>query len=385
MQLDSNYKTCQHCLFNETIESIAINDDGICNLCEITNQFNTQYPSGDEGKKILEETVDQIKQDGRNKSYDCVLGVSGGGDSSYLMHLLKKEYGLRILAVHFDNTWNTHMATRNIHKMCKKLDIDLYTHVVAGNQFDAATMAFVKAGLRDIEIPSDIGFAQTINAAAIKHNIKWRIDGHSFRTEGVGPLAWGFIDGRYYKDVLSQDGDLSFADTLPNLTLASQMYMWIVKRIKLFRPLYYLDITKQESRELLAQEYNWEYYGGHHLDNLHTAFFHQYYFPRKWQVNTRIVEFSALMRYQKISREEALQKVDIEVAADLSKLLRYYKNRHELSDDAFENLMLIPPNSHMQYKTYKETFERLRPIFWIMLQNNLIAQSFYEKYCLPKK
>ena len=111
MQLDSNYKTCQHCLFNETIESIAINDDGICNLCEITNQFNTQYPSGDEGKKILEETVDQIKQDGRNKSYDCVLGVSGGGDSSYLMHLLKKEYGLRILAVHFDNTWNTHMAT----------------------------------------------------------------------------------------------------------------------------------------------------------------------------------------------------------------------------------------------------------------------------------
>lgn len=377
-------KVCKDCLFDSSVSGVTISDNGICSICKISNQFSDSYPSGDKGKEILASKIEEIKKDGKGKKYDCVIGVSGGGDSSYLLHLFKVEFGLRILAVHFDNTWNTTIATTNIHKMCTALDIDLYTHVVDAKEFDDLTLSFFKSGLRDIEVPTDIGFASVINNAAIKHNVKWRIDGHNFRTEGIGPIDWVYIDGKYMLDVYKKHGGNLKLKSIPKLTLLEQLYMWIFKRTKLLRPFYYLDISKEDTRDFLEKEYGWRYYGGHHLENIHTCFFHQYYFPKKWGINTRIVEHSALMRMGLIGREEANKISQLESEQDTTHLIKYYKKRHNLTDAEFNNYMNTPANSHVNYKTYKKTFETMRPFFWLLLKKELISQSFYEKYCLKK-
>ena len=374
---------CSICLFDTSIPGVSLDSERVCNFCNTVKTFEKDYPSGRVGEQILASKIDEIRKDGVGRKYDCVLGVSGGGDSSYLLHLFVKEFDLRVLAVHFDNTWNTSIATRNIHKMCTKLNVDLHTHVVDAEEFDDLTLSFVKAGLRDIEVPTDLGFAATINKVAVEKGIKWRIDGHNFRTEGIAPLDWVYIDGRYMVDVYKKQRNKNLRLTsIPNLTLINQLYMWIFKRIKLLRPLYYLDISKEASRNILIKEYDWEYYGGHHLDNLHTSFFHLYYFKNKWHTNTRIVEFSALLRQRVITKEEAREhsmKVDEKA---LKKLIQYYKNRHELTDLEFSSLMNVEKSSHLQYRTYKKSFEFLRPLFFIMLKNELISQSFYQKYCL---
>lgn len=373
---------CRVCLFDTSIPGVELDPTGLCNLCRTVQAFEVDYPSGAEGQKILSRKVEQIRKDGIGREYDCAMGVSGGGDSSYLLHLFAKVYGLRVLAVHFDNTWNTSIATRNIHKMCTKLNVDLHTHVVNGEEFDDLTLSFVKAGLRDIEVPTDIGFAATINKAASMHGIKWRIDGHNFRTEGIAPLDWVYIDGRYMIDVYRKWSNCSYSlSSIPNLTMINQLYLWIFKRIKILRPLYYLDITKEGTRKLLMKEYDWEYYGGHHLDNLHSSFFHLYYFAKKWNTNTRIVEYSALLRQGALEKEEARELSERTDPKAIGKLVSYYKNRHGLSDKDFDDLMAIPRDTHQSYKTYKKTFERLRPLFYVMLKNELISQSFYEKYC----
>jgi hypothetical protein len=160
--------------------------------------------------------------------------------------------------------------------------------------------------------------------------------------------------------------------------------MWIFKRTKLLRPFYYLDISKEDTRDFLEKEYGWRYYGGHHLENIHTCFFHQYYFPKKWGINTRIVEHSALMRMGLIGREEANKISQLESEQDTTHLIKYYKKRHNLTDAEFNSYMNTPLNSHVNYKTYKKTFEAMRPFFWLLLKKELISQSFYEKYCLKK-
>jgi len=378
-----NKLECSVCLFDNTIPGVILDNKGVCNFCNTVKAFENDYPSGENGQKLLASKIDEIRKDGVGRQYDCVIGVSGGGDSSYLLHLFVKVYGLRVLAVHFDNTWNTSIATRNIHKMCTKLNVDLYTHVVSGDEFDDLTLSFVKAGLRDIEVPTDIGFAATINKAAIEKKVKWRIDGHNFRTEGIAPLDWVYIDGRYMLDVYKKQNNKNYSlSSIPNLTILNQLYMWVFKRIKLLRPFYYLDITKAETRDLLIKEYDWKYYGGHHLDNLHSSFFHLYYFRYKWSTNTRIVEYSALLRQGLITKDEARKESSIVDEHSLRKLIKYYKNRHELSDKEFDALMEVAKESHLKYKNYKKTFETLRPFFYILLKNQLISQSFYEKYCL---
>ena len=377
-----NIDECNVCLFDTSIPGVELDGNGLCNFCKTVKAYEVDYPSGAEGQEILRKKVEQIREDGIGRKYDCAMGVSGGGDSSYLLHLFVKEYGLRVLAVHFDNTWNTSIATRNIHKMCTKLDVDLYTHVVNGEEFDDLTLSFVKAGLRDMEVPTDIGFAATINKAASTHGIKWRIDGHNFRTEGIGPVDWVYIDGKYMMDVYRRGNNHQYSlSSIPNLTLMNQLYVWIFKQIKILRPLYHLDITKEETRDLLIEEYDWEYYGGHHLDNIHSSFFHLYYFAEKWGTNTRIVEYSALLRQGVLLKEEARTLSEKTDPKALRKLISYYKNRHGLTDEAFNKLMDVPRDTHLRYKTYKKTFERLRPLFYIMLKNELISKTFYEKYC----
>jgi asparagine synthetase B (glutamine-hydrolysing) len=184
------YEICTRCIFDKTIPNIAFDEKGVCSYCTQIDELSNRFPNDDRGALQLQEIVDEIRKSGKGKKYDAIIGVSGGCDSSYLMHLMKVKYGLRLLAVHFDNTWNSTIATENIHCMVDKLDIDLFTTVVDAEEFDDLILSHLKAGVKEIENPTDIGLATTMNVAAEKYGIKYKIDGHSFRTEGSAPMGW---------------------------------------------------------------------------------------------------------------------------------------------------------------------------------------------------
>jgi len=294
---------------------------------------------------------------------------------------MKVKYGLRLLAVHFDNTWNSTIATENIHAMTDALDIDLFTYVVDATEFDDLILSFLKSGVRDIETPTDIGLATTMNIAAEKYGVKYKIDGHSFRTEGSAPMGWIYMDAKYIQSVHRQFGKIPMK-TFPNLWLYKQLKWMLFNRIESIRPLYFLKYDKEAVKEMLTTDYAWKWYGGHHLENRTAAFFHSYFFPTRWQSDFRIAGYSAYCREGDMSREEALELMK-EPPHIEEGLVAYYKKRLNLSDEEFDCLMNLPKKHYSDFKTYKKTFERMRPFFYLMAKWNFIPWSFYIKYTIP--
>lgn len=378
-----NYQICTRCIFDtKRVSNIQFRqEDGVCSYCQQIEALQDQFPNDSRGEDALLRIVEEMKRAGRGKKYDALIGVSGGCDSSYLMHLMTKKYGLRLLAVHFDNTWNSTIATENIHRVTDKLGIDLYTYVVDAKEFDDIVLAFLKSGARDIECPTDIGLATTMNIAAEKFGIRYKIDGHSFRTEGSAPMDWIYMDARYIQSVHQQYGTVPMK-TFPNLWLYRQLKWMLLNNIKSIRPLYWLDYDKEAAKHLLTEEYGWTWYGGHHLENRATAFFHSYFIPQRWNADFRLIGFAAYCRDGRMTREEALALMS-ETPHIEDGLLEYYKKRLSLSDQEFDRLMALPKKYYCDFKTYKKTFERMRPFFWLMAKLSLVPWSFYIKYTLP--
>lgn len=371
---------CGRCLYDETVPGISFDGAGVCNYCHVHDQMDRQYPVGRSGALILEGIADRIKVAGRGHKYDCVVGVSGGADSSYLLYRMVK-LGLRPLAVHFDNTWNSPIATQNIYNVLDRLGVELYTHVVNNREYDDIYRAFLLAGVKDIEAPTDIGLAATMFQAADKFGIKYIIEGHSFRTEGIAPLGWIYMDGRYVESVHKQFGTRPM-ETFPNLTIVNQLWWALVRNIRRIRPLYYIDYHKEEAKQLLAAELGWEWYGGHHLENRFTAFWHTYFLPRRYGIDARLLGHAALVRSGQLSREAGLAALSEPIKAD-PEILELVKKRLGFTDAEFEAVLDLPHKNYWDYRTYKQTFERLRPLFWALYKLDRFPKSFYMKFTYP--
>jgi tRNA(Ile)-lysidine synthase TilS/MesJ len=327
--------------------------------------------------KVLRELASKIKEGARKRPYDVVVGVSGGTDSSYLLHLAK-ELGLRPLAAHFDNTWNSKIAVENIQNVLGKLDVDLFTHVVDNKEFCDIMRSFMLASVPDIDTASDIGLATTHYLAARKFGIKYIFEGHSFRTEGISPHGWFYMDARYISSVHKQFGKVKMK-TFPNLDLVKWLKWSGVDKIRKVRPLYYVDYRKEQAKTFLAENFGWKWYGGHHMENRTAYFTNNYYLPKKFEIDLRFSELSALIRNGQITRDEALKRIREPKPFDAS-ILEEVKTRLEFSDAEFEEVMARPRKSYRDYKTHKETFERLRWLFWVMYKCDMVPKSFYLKY-----
>ena len=371
---------CTRCVFDVNTPYITFDDAGVCNYCHTIEQLEETYPNGKEGEDILAQTVDSIKKAGKGKPFDVVIGVSGGCDSSYMV-IKAKEWGLRPLAAHFDNTWNSTTATKNIHAVLGKLDVELYTHVVNNEEFNDISRAFIRSGVIDIETPTDIALATTLYQASAKYGIKNQFEGHSFRTEGIGPLGWFYMDGKYIESVVKQYGNFKQhrLKTFPNLTFARFMKYILLNQTKKIRPIYWMDYKKSEVQKMLTEKYDWEWYGGHHLENRFTAFLHSYYAPRRFGLDTRVVGHSALVRSGQMTREEALEDLRQPFHFD-EEIVDVVKRRLGFSDEEFETIMREPTRTFQDFKTYKTRFERLRPMFYLLMKAQLVPQSFYIKY-----
>ena len=370
-------KSCQKCLYDETTPNILFDEAGICNYCRSHDELNRQYPTGEEGKKRLYRIFDQIKKEGKNKKYDCIVGVSGGCDSSYLVYMAK-DYGLRPLAVHFDNTWNSTTATENIYNVLNKLNVDLFTYVVDNKEYDDIYKSFLKAGVPDIEAPTDIGLASTLNIAAEKYKISYVLEGHNFRSEGISPLGWLYMDGKYIADIHQRFGTLPMK-TYPNMPLYKFIKWMLVNRIKKIRPLWYIDYHKDDVKKFLSDHLGWKWYGGHHLENRFTAFYHSYFIPKRFGKDFRALGYSALIRCGQMTREEGLSLMNEPPYLE-DEIVDLVKKRLDFNNDEFEKIMSLPHRTYKDYKTYKKTFENMKPFFWLMYKLNLVPQTFYMKY-----
>ena len=371
---------CSRCLYDANTPAIQFDDHGVCNYCKMNDDLSRQYPAGETGEETLGLLVERIRKEGRRKPFDVVVGVSGGCDSSYLIHRTV-ELGLRPLAVHFDNTWNSRISTENIHRVLNKLNVELFTYVVDNSEYDDILRSFMLAGLQDLEAPTDLGLATVLYLAAAKHGIKYIFEGHSFRTEGVSPLGWHYMDGKYIQSVVKRFGH--YGDhrmkTYPNLWMRSFLWYTAVCRIKKIRPLYWMKYNKKEARRMLEQEYGWQWYGGHHLENRYTHFWHNYYLPKRFGIDQRVNGFAALVRSGQMRREDGLAELRGEPPFD-DEILRLVKKRFGFSDKRFTEVMAETTRTFRDFKTYKPWFERLRPLFWLLARAELVPKSFYIKY-----
>jgi len=380
---DTGVRVCTRCIYDARVAGIAFDTEGVCNFCHQIERLRVEYQTGEPaGETKLLEIVERVRQEGRGKQYDCVIGVSGGTDSSYMLYLAK-EMGLRPLAVHYDNTWNSAIATQNIQKMLAALDIDLYTHVVDNKEADDIFKAFFLSGVAEIEASSDLGLAETLYRAAWKHGVRYVFEGHSFLTEGITPVGRNYFDGKYIQSIHARFGTRPMK-TYPLMTFSRFMFWTTVARIRKVRPFWYVKYTKEEGQAFLSDRFGWAYYGGHHLENRMAAFLHGVYLPEKFATDMRNNGLAARARMGTMSREAAWAEYNKPPVVE-EELVEYFQKRLGISSIEYAQIMSERPHAWTEFPTYKRRFERMRPLFAMLARANLVPMSFYLKYCFPAR
>lgn len=380
--LHSKIRVCSRCIYDDRVSAISFDDEGVCNYCRQVDELVELYGTGkSKGNTEFERILDEIRLAGRGKKYDCIIGVSGGTDSSYMVHQAVHEWGLRPLAVHYDNTWNSAIATQNIARVLIPLGVDLYTHVVNNQEVDDIFLAFFRASVAEIEAATDLALAEVMYRAAWKYKIKYVLEGHSFLTEGITPLGRNYFDGKYISSIHKKFGTMPIK-TYPLMDFKRFLFWTVAARIRKIRPFWYLDYNKENARAFLEREYGWTYYGGHHLENRMTAFFHSIYAPQKFDSDFRNNTLAALVRNGKLRREEAWELYNSPPFIE-EELIEYFQKRLGISKNEYASIMELPPRSWYEFPTYKKRFEKFRPLFKILVNANLVPFSFYSKYCFP--
>ena len=381
--INTALKVCSKCIFDENVASITFDANGVCNYCHQVDLLRESYGTGGpKGAEEFDRILNKVRSSSRRSRYNCIVGVSGGTDSSFMVKLLV-DWGLRPLAVHYDNTWNSAIATMNIKQVLKGTGVDLYTHVVSNKEADDIFRAFFRAGVPDLEASTDLGYAYLLRIVAAKYKIKHIFEGHSFIEEGITPLGRNYFDARYIKDIHNKYGDLKMS-TYPLMTMSRFVWSILFRRVEIIRPFWYLSYSKSEARRILEDEFGWKYYGGHHLENKMTSFYHRVYLPKKFGIDLRNNTLAAMARNGQMSRAKAWNEYVVPGAStkDIEEL---FSKRLGLDSDEYERIMQSPGNNWTQFRTYKRRFELLKPFFYICARLNLVPMSFYLKYCFPIK
>ena len=343
-----------------TDPDITFDDKGVCNHCNHHDYLVKTYLfTGDTGRTLLDSTVNKIKKEGRGKEYDCIIGVSGGVDSSFVAYSVKK-LGLRSLAVHLDNGWDSELSVKNIELLLNKLEIDLYTYVLNWEEFRDIQLSFLKASTPDTEAPTDHAIFALLHEKAREMNIRYIINGCNLRTETHLPPAWSHdnSDWKYIKSVHKQFGTMPLK-TFPHYTLLQkQLYR---RRLKWFSILNYLDYSKKDAMKILENELGWKYYGGKHYESIFTRFYQGYLLPKKFGYDKRRAHLSSLICAGETTRNDSLEvlKQDTYPPGLLEQDKEFVIKKFELTADEFENLMSLPNKTYRDYPSYGRSFDKI--------------------------
>lgn len=374
------YQMCTRCLMDTTDPDIVFEANGLCNHC--TNSIARQkllLRTDEAGQQELQTIVAQIKAEGAGKPYDCIIGVSGGVDSTYAAYIAKVKLGLRPLAIHLDNGWDSELAVSNIEKVLKLLGIDLDTHVLDWEEFKDLQVAFLRASVPDGEVPSDHAIGAAIYQVAARHGIRYSIGGGNIATESVLPTSWTYSisDWKYIQGVQAQCGTRPLKH-YPHYSLTDMIYHTIVRRFTTIRVLNYVPYVKRDVVRFLEEELGWRYYGDKHYESIYTRFYQGYILPRKFNIDKRKAHLSSLIASGQRSREEALHEMQHNPYTDeLQREDRIYAiKKLGLTEAEFDRIMTAPVKSYRDYPNYTATYQRLRRVVRLAKRLRLVPQNF---------
>jgi N-acetyl sugar amidotransferase len=348
---------------DETVPDIVFYDDGRCSCCRVYDEQRTkEIFSGDEAATRLERLVADVKEHGRGKPYDCLIGLSGGVDSSYVAYLVAKRFGLRALAIHLDNGWNTELAVANVERLVKTLNIDLTTHVLNWREFRDIQISFMKAGISNIEIPTDHAIWAVLLKTASKMGIKYIFAGNNVVTESIMPESWlyGSKDSRLIRGIHRRFGTMPMK-SYPYLTTFDYVRYLLVGGIRWVPVLNYVPYVKADAKRTLMEELGWRDYGGKHYESVFTRFFHADYLPTKFGYDLRKSYNSALVCSGQITREEALAELaNPPSPKDQREQDRVYVlKKLGLSKDEFLNIVESPNKTYRDYPNSDALWRRM--------------------------
>jgi N-acetyl sugar amidotransferase len=343
-----------------TDPEIVFDNEGNCNHCnEFLSSTAKRSYQGDKSEQELLKVVEKIKNEGKKKDYDCVIGISGGIDSCYATYILK-QYGLRPLAVHMDNGWNSEAAVKNIKNVASKLGVDYQSYVLDWEEFKDLQLSFLKASIPEIETPTDIAIPAALHKVAAKHNIKYVISGGNFATEGILPKIWHYNakDLKYLKSIHKQFGRKKLK-SFPTFGFIKEIYYKYVRGIRIIYLLNYVPFSKNDAMDLLEKELDWKYYGGKHYESKFTGFIQSYILPEKFKIDYRRATLSTQICAGDVSREDALKELQtVPYNMESVKIEREYLcKKLGISESEFQKIMEDKPKWYYHYPNDKKRLE----------------------------
>ena len=359
---EKQYQICTNCVMDTTDSKISFDEKGVCDHClDFYRHVKPNWHTDERGRAELKAIVSQNKKSGRGKDFDCLLGISGGVDSSYMLHIAVKEFGLRPLVFHVDGGWNSELAVNNIEVMIDKLGLDLYTEVIDWEEMRDFQLAFFKAGVPHIDIPQDHAFIATLYNFAYKYNIKYILNGGNISTECVrNPMEWLYYgtDMAQIKDIHRRFGTIPLKNYPFSPILKHKFYLRYIKGIKVIKPLNYFPYIKKDAVRLLSDLYGWKEYPQKHFESRFTKFYEGYWLPVKFGYDTRRVQYSSLIITGQMTRDEALEKLTIpaydpETIADEFK---YIATKLNISEEELRSYMNAPNKTYRNYKNQESMF-----------------------------
>ena len=351
------YQICTKTVMDTVGDSdIKFDEDGVCNYYhEFREKLKVRVPEATIAEEQLKSMVSAIKKGGKGKQYDCIIGISGGVDSTYTAWLVK-ELGLRPLAIHLDNGWNSELAVKNIENILNKLDIDLYTEVLDWEMFKDLQLSFLKASTPDGEIPTDHAILTILYRMAAKFGIKYIISGMNFRNEGMLPPSWarGYLDWKYISSVQKKFGTQSLAN-FPHMSVFDFLKFNLIKKIRSISFINYIPFDKDKAMKVIKKELDWKYYGGKHYESIYTRFYQGYILPKKFNIDKRKAHLTCLIASTvEVTREEALTTLKLPPCDE--QMIRddkeYVLKKFGLSEEDFENMMNTTPKTILDYPNH---------------------------------
>lgn len=371
---------CKLGVWDATVPGITFDQEGISNYAKVQLQLMKDFPRGEKGKKEWEKIVRDMKIAGKNKEYDCIMGVSGGTDSSYLLHL-SKQFDLRVLAVNIDNGFNSDIAVKNIKKVTSKLGIDFFTNVIEYEEIKDILKTYMRASLPWADFPTDLAIKSTLFKFARKKGVKHILSGTDFRSEGMQPNEWTYSDVKQLKYLQNKFGTTYFK-SYPYLNLFQLLYYSRIKGIKRILPFNYIDYQKKQAQEFLKKEYDWDYYGGHHHENTFTKFIVGYWLPYKFGIDKRKITLSAQILSGEITRDSALKElekppIDKDEAENLK---QYIIKKLDMDEEEFSIIWKSPNKFYYNYPNQYKILEKNKKIAEKLLSKTYTSRpkSFYQ-------
>lgn len=357
------YQICTNCVMDTSDSQIVFDADGVCDHCISfkCDVLPNWYPN-DIGKEMFRRQVEQIKASGKGKPFDCIMGMSGGLDSSFLLHLAVSEFGLRPLVFHVDGGWNSDIAVNNIQVLVDKLGLDLYTEVINWEEMKDFQLAFFKSGVPHLDLPQDHAFVATLYHFANKHGIKYILNGGNYATECVrNPKEW-----LYYGTDMAQIRDIQRRfcsrqlSTYPfSSVLFHKVYLRYIKGVQVIKPLNYLSYTKENAMKVLSETYGWRPYPQKHFESRFTKFYEGYWLPTRFGYDTRRVQYSSLILTGQMTREEALARLE-KPAYDLVTIdeeFEYVATKLGISVAELRHYHTMPLKTYKDYKNQEWLFD----------------------------